>query len=87
MATAWLPAATIAFRFLLPMMAPMPPRPAARSRSFMMAANSTRFSPAGPMQATEALAAVCSCTAFWVCCVFSPHRAEASRTSTVPSWT
>ncbi len=46
------PSTTIAFRFFEPITAPGPPRPSERVPSFMMAANRTRFSPAGPMHST-----------------------------------
>ena len=42
------PSATTAFKFLLPMTAPIPPRPAARS-SLTTQAYLTKFSPAGPI--------------------------------------
>ena len=47
------PLTTIAFRFFAPATAPVPPRPAARSSSLMIAAKSTPFSPACPIAMTE----------------------------------
>ena len=44
---------TMALRFLLPITAPTPERPAARCRSLTTAANSTWFSPAPPMLETR----------------------------------
>ena len=49
------PRTTTALRFLLPMTAPMPPRPAARFLSFMMPAYSIPRSPGVPMVATRTL--------------------------------
>ena len=49
------PRTTIAFRFLLPITAPTPLRPAALYRSFMIAAIRLRCSPAGPIVRTLAL--------------------------------
>ena len=75
------PRTTTAFRFLDPMTAPTPARPAARSRSFMMAANSTCFSPAGPITAVLALAWVSPRRASSVSWVVLPHRWPAGRSS------
>ena len=47
------PLTTMALRFLLPMTAPSPHLAAAPPCSLMMDAIRTRFSPAGPIQATE----------------------------------
>ncbi len=44
-----LPRTAIAFRFLEPMTAPVPVRPAMRPSSLAMQAKRTIFSPAGPM--------------------------------------
>jgi hypothetical protein len=57
-ATASFPLTTTAFKFLEPITAPTPARPAARPLSFMIDENKTRFSPAGPIQATLALGSV-----------------------------
>ncbi len=43
------PTETMALRFLLPITAPSPIRPAARPLSDIMLANLTKFSPAGPI--------------------------------------
>ncbi len=44
------PRTVIAFNFLAPKIAPAPARALARPLSFMIAANRTNFSPAGPME-------------------------------------
>ena len=53
-ATPPVPRTAMALRFLEPMTAPTPLRPAARCLSFMIDAKRTRFSPAGPMHETMA---------------------------------
>ena len=58
------------------MTAPTPPRPRARY-SEMMLANSTPFSPAGPMQATRKSLPRLALIARWVARVSVPQRAAA----------
>ena len=53
----------MAFRFFDPMTAPGPVRPACLPPSLLMLANLTRFSPAGPMQATRVRGPNCFLTA------------------------
>ena len=53
----------MALRFFEPITAPTPDRPAARPMSLITQAKRTRFSPAGPMQATLASGAVRATTA------------------------
>ena len=80
------PRTAIAFRFLLPITAPTPERPAARCRSLTTAAYNTWFSPASPIELMR------SCGSW--CCFFSiasvsktllPHRWAASFSSAWPS--
>ena len=83
--TACVPRTAIAFRFFDPMTAPGPVRPACLPPSLLMLAKRTRFSPAGPMQATLRLCPKRCFTANSVCEVVSPTRSDASRSSTSPS--
>jgi hypothetical protein len=76
------PRTAMAFRFFEPITAPMPPRPAARMSSRMMAYE-VRFSPASPITATR----IASSPTSWriISCAlkgFFPQRWEASRIST-----
>ncbi len=75
----WSPPATTALRFLDPITVPMPARPATRSCE-KMAANLTRFSPAGPMTIFPIFLGSFSC----VFSVSRPHRCEASSMETSP---
>ena len=80
------PRMATALRFLEPMTAPTPDRPAARCLSFMMQANRTRFSPAGPMQATRALGTPSSARMpSSVADTVLPQKARASRSCTSSS--
>ena len=77
-----LPDNAMAFRFLEPMTAPTPPRPACRP-SLLMVAKRTRFSPAVPTEATLAVGLPSSArTAVSVSAALPPHRWRASRSST-----
>ena len=75
----------MALRFLVPITAPTPLRPAARPHSFMILAKSTCLSPAGPMQATLASSSVVDRMASVVSGTVFPHRSAASRISTTSS--
>jgi hypothetical protein len=84
--TPLVPRTAIAFRFLLPITAPTPERPAARCRSFTTAANSTLFSPASPIDEMR------SSGSWWsflsvssVSHTLCPHNADASRSSATSS--
>jgi len=78
-----------ALRFLLPITAPTPVRPAARPSlpSLIMEAYRTRFSPAVPTLVTAALGSVSSRRAASIAYVSVPHRWRASRSSTLVSVT
>ena len=60
--TAPVPRTTTALRFLLPITAPAPPRPALWYWSVERQANGTRFSPAGPVESTLWNGPICSRT-------------------------
>ena len=78
----------MAFRFLLPPTAPVPPRPLARSSSLTQHASLERFSPAWPMAITlRSFSPYLSRKCATVSCTPLPHTADASRNSTVPSLT
>ena len=77
----FVPTTATAFRFFEPITAPTPDRPAARCISFMIAAISTCFSPAGPMHATLASSSVSARRASVVSGTHLPQRCVASRNS------
>ena len=79
-----LPFTTTAFRFLLPITAPTPDLPAARCRSFIMDANRTFLSPAGPIQATFAFISVSDSSISVVLWVSFPQRWTADLSSALP---
>ena len=82
------PRRAMAFKFLEPMTAPGPQRPAWRPPSLAMLAYFTRFSPAGPMLATlMRLSPSRSLTARSVSVVLSPNKPLASRNWGLPSCT
>ena len=78
------PRMAIAFRFLEPITAPRPLRPATR-RSLTMQASLASFSPAGPMQEMRAFwSPSLSLMVCWVSAVAMPHTSVASRKLTLP---
>ena len=79
------PRTAMAFSFLEPITVPMPPRPAARCLSFMMAEKRQPVSPAGAMQAMRNSSPSSSRSRSVVSNTSLPHRWAASRSSTVPS--
>lgn len=84
--TPLVPRTAMALRFLLPMTAPTPERPAARCRSLTTAANSTWFSPARPMPEMRVSG---SCSVVLRCSSVShtllPQMSAASRSSATSS--
>ncbi|MPM94275.1 hypothetical protein SDC9_141421 [bioreactor metagenome] len=82
--TPLVPLTTIALRFLEPITAPTPLRPAALWSSFMMLAKRTLFSPAGPIHATLASGSCFARRAAVVSGTFLPQRSDASHSSAVP---
>jgi hypothetical protein len=83
--TGCVPRAATALRFLAPITAPTPERPAARCLSLMMQAVRARRSPAGPMEQTLASAWVSALSPSSVSCVVLPQTAWAGRIS-ARSW-
>ena len=80
-----MPLTAIALRFFDPITAPGPVRAACRPPSFVMLAKRTRFSPAGPMQATRVRCPSCCLIARSVSSVVIPMKLRASRNFTSPS--
>ncbi len=84
--TPLVPLTITAFKFFEPITAPRPDLPAALSLSFIIAANNTSFSPAGPMQATFASSSFSLRSVSVVSKTFLPQRCEASFNSTTSSF-
>ena len=81
--TPTVPCTATALRFLEPITAPTPERPAARWRSLMMHAKRTPRSPATPIEATFSSGFwCCAFSASSVCQTVSPHSSPAGRIST-----
>ena len=86
--TAPVPRTTTALRFLLPITAPAPPRPALWNWSVERQAKGTRFSPAGPVESTLCHGPISSRTSCSRAAVSRPQkRPSAGRKSTLSSST